>query len=66
MSEDLLEVLRATLDYHFFEKNTCKEGHSKDIIAGNEVKSSGKKIKFTQPFQKNFYYFGVSTILDFY
>ena len=22
----------------FFENNTCKEGHFKDILAGNEIK----------------------------
>ena len=39
-------------------------GIFKDILAGNEVKSSGEKTKFTQPFQEklllfwSFYYFG--------
>ena len=64
------QKLRTISDYHFVRTTHVRRGilrWMQDILAENEGKNHWEKAKFlaTSP-KKKFYYFGVSTIMDFY
>ena len=65
-----MSKIKNNISLSFCENNTCKEGHLNMNArqSGRKIKAKiiGKRLNFPQPLQKKFYYFGVSTIMDFY
>ena len=69
-----MSKIESNIGLSFFENNLCKEDGFKDgfkdgcktFLLKIKTKIIGKRLNFSQPLQKKFYYFGVSTIMDFY